>query len=152
MSEDIYDLTVRVQNEMIRLRKASTYHPSDVNALLKGVFTGLNLGINYLEAKIFGNGELVLTFLAGGRNNSLATNLAMANGLMPENRPFTSTMFVGLSYRTSKSHHFYEKGMEWGFSYVLDLYQAFLGLSSEVVARRMTMDHVKAVVKMLEQI
>lgn len=151
MVKDIFDLFVRVQNERIRLR-AEKNHPADINALTKGVFTGLNLGLHQMSAMGFEHSDLAITFLANGYHNPLSSNLEAANRLMPEDKPFTSAMFVGLSYRTSPSHRFYEKGMNWGFHYVLDLYQVFLDPSSEVVARRMTVDHVKAVVKMLEHL
>jgi len=149
MSKDVYDLVVRIQNEMVALRKASGYHPADVNALLKGVFTGLNLGLNYLEARNTGNGELVLTFLAGGRHNSLAINLDMANARMPENRPFTAEMFVGLRYRTSERHEFYEKGMRWGFRYVMDLYEAFRDPNSGSQALNTTIEYLWTVTNTL---
>ncbi len=151
MTKDIFDLFVRVQNERIRLR-AEKNHPADINALTKGVFTGLNLGIHQMAVKGFDHSDLAITFLANGYRNTITTNLEAANRLMPEDKPFTAEMFVGLSYRTSPSHRFYEEGMHWGFKYVLSLYQVFLDPSSEVVARRMTVDHVKAVVKMLEHL
>lgn len=147
MPKDIYDLYVSVQNERIRLR-TNKNHTADIDALTKGFFSGLNLGLNYVEAKNPENG-VVLVFLADGHINSFTENLKMANSLMPKDKLFTADMFVGLHFRISDSHDFYEKGIRWGFVYVLDLYRVFQDLNS-VVAPRMTADHIKTVIKMLE--
>ena len=135
---DVYDLTVRAKIRLDQMR-ADTRHPADMNALVYGIMTGMNLAEDRLKVGLDKMSEQVMNCLANW-SRDLTQVLVNANLTMPEGKSFDVDSFVHLSYRRSASASFYAEGLRLGFQYVYDLYAAFADMDDP---RALTLGHTK---------
>ncbi|KKT40176.1 hypothetical protein A3K29_04735 [Candidatus Collierbacteria bacterium RIFOXYB2_FULL_46_14] len=137
---DVYDLTVRAKIRLEQMR-ADSCHPADMNALVYGIMTGMNLAEDRLKVGLTEMSEQAMNCLADW-SRDLTQVLEMANLYMPADKFFDADSFVHLSYRRSGSAEFYAEGLKLGFRFVYDLYAVFADMDDP---RALTKRHLKTV-------
>lgn len=148
MAHDVYDLVVRVQNEIIKYRKERR-HSAYIDALIKGTLTGINFGREKLMAGGVTVDKELLKILIDPEL-SISDLIYQANSHLPIRKFFHTSLFVGGSYRQSVDcSRYYGKGIRWGYTYVMDLFEALKDPSTDEGARTMAIDYLSTVLETL---
>ncbi|EKD53058.1 MAG: hypothetical protein ACD_61C00167G0004 [uncultured bacterium] len=151
-SLEIYDLVVKIQMAIIELRKERK-HPAEINGMLYGVLTGLNLGKARAEAggTITDGASLCSLKILADPSIRSVDILGAANVFMPAEIFYTADMFMGLEYRNAKySIESYAKGIRMGFRYALELLEAFKSATPyKDKSLRLTLEHLGRVSQMV---
>lgn len=120
MSQDVFDLVVRVINRLSEL-EAVDRHPRFSNSFKYGVLQGLRVGIFRLEF-LFGEEPDLLSMLTHyGRLDLL---LERINQNVDGKHAYRPEWLEPTRYRSSDTKELYFEGIELGYSYVFELHQA----------------------------